>query len=275
MDALALPVLADSGLGDVTVGQGVAAGTVLAVGVALAVLLRLAVTRAFRGDDSSPSAALLIARFVQLLIVAAAVLYAMTSLGVRISPLLGALGIGGIAVALAVQSVLANAIASVILQVRRPFRRGDQVQSNDLEGIVLDVNLRTVQLRTFDGNDVLIPAAQVLESPITNFTRRPSRRTTLEVGVDYATDLEAARAVLLGAVAGVAGVFPEPPPEAWVTAFGDNAITVALRWWHDPANAVLWRVRSDVAIAVKRDLDAAGMVIAFPQRVVHLAPAES
>ena len=84
--------------------------------------------------DSSPGASMLVARFVQLLVVAGAVVYALTTLGIRITPLLGALGIGGLAVALAVQSVLTNAVASIILQVRRPFRVGDQIASNDLEG---------------------------------------------------------------------------------------------------------------------------------------------
>ncbi len=193
-------------------------------------------------------------------------------MGLEVTPLLGALGIGGIAVALAVQSVLANAIASIILQVRRPFRRGDQIATNDLEGRVVDVNLRTVRLVTFDGNDVVVPAAKVLESPITNYTRGEARRTDLVVGVDYETDLDAARDVMIRAAAGVTDVLDQPAPEAWVHEFGDSTINVTVRFWHHSPNAVLWRVRSEVAVALKRELDAAGMVIAFPQRVLHLAP---
>ncbi len=254
----------------VSAGQVLSAAAVLLGGIGLALLVRLLVTRAFQGPDSSPGAALMIARFVQILVVAAALVYALNALGVRLTPVLGALGIGGIALALAIQPALANAIASVVLQIRRPFRRGDQIATLDLDGTVQEVNLRTVLLRTFDGNDVLIPSSQVLENPITNFTRLASRRTSLEVGMAYDTDLEAARDVLLAAMATVEGVHATPAPEAWVREFSDSAITLSLRYWHDAPNDVLWRVRHEVAVAVKRALDAEGMVIAFPQQVVYL-----
>ncbi len=255
-----------------TLTQVLFASGVLVVGLVAATLLRLLIVRAFRGPDSEPDAALLVARFLQVLLLAGVILYVLTLLGIEVTPLLGALGIGGIAVALAVQSVLANAIASIILQVRRPFRRGDQIATNDLEGRVVDVNLRTVRLITFDGNDIVIPASSVLDSPITNYTRREARRSELVVGVDYASDLDAAREVMMGAAAAIEGVHEAPAPEAWVFEFADSTINVALRFWHNAPNDVLWRVRSEVAVAVKRALDAEGIVIAFPQRVLHLTP---
>ncbi len=86
-------------------------------------------------------------------------------LGVRLGPLFGALGIGGLAIAFAAQSILANFLASIILQTRRPFRRGDQVTTNDCEGVVEDVNFRTVRLRTYAGERVLSFASQLEDSP--------------------------------------------------------------------------------------------------------------
>ena len=246
---------------------------VLLVGVLLALVVRRLVLRGFSGTDSTPGAASLVARLIQLVIVSGVVIYVLNILGIRIAPLLGALGIGGIALALAVQSVLTNAVASVLLQVRRPFKRGDQIVTNDIEGTVVDVDLRTVRVLTFDGNDVLVPAATVLDNPITNFTKRRSQRTELDIGLAYETDLVAAQRVLLHATAGVEGVHPEPVPEAWVYEFGESTINVALRYWHDARVAVMWRTRSDVAMAVKRALDEAGFVIEFPQRVVTVKPA--
>ncbi len=259
-------------LTSITWSQVLVATAVLSGGVLVAVLLRLAIMRAFRGPDSAPSAALLLARFLQVILVSTAVVYVLTTLGIEITPLLGALGIGGIAVALAVQSVLSNAIASVLLQIRRPFRRGDQIATNGLEGRVLEVNFRTVRLITFDGNDVLLPSSMVLDTPITNYTNRPHRRTALVVGVDYDTELEPALQVLRDVTAGVHGVVDEPAPEAWVYEFAESTINIEVRFWHGATNAERWRVRNDVAVAIKTALDADGIVIAFPQRVVHLGP---
>ncbi|WP_162891182.1 mechanosensitive ion channel family protein [Aeromicrobium sp. A1-2] len=259
----------------ISLTQIVTALVVLAVGIGLALAVHRLVVRRFRGSDSSPGAARLIARLIQLVIIAAALIYVLNTLGVRITPLLGALGIGGIALALAVQSMLSNAVASVLLQVRRPFRIGDQIVTNDIAGKVLDIDLRTVRLLTFDGNDMLVPAAMVLDAPITNWTRRATRRTQLDVGVDYATDLELACRTILEAMNSVPGVQTEPAPEAWVFEFGDSTINIAARFWHEAPVATMWQVRSEVAVGIKAALDAEGIEIAFPQRVLHIVPPDS
>lgn len=256
----------------ISLTQIVVALGVLAVGVGLALAVHLLVVRAFRGSDSSPGAANLIARLIQLVIIAAALIYVLNTLGVRITPLLGALGIGGIALALAVQSVLSNAVASVLLQVRRPFKVGDQIVTNDIDGKVLAVDLRTVRLLTFDGNDVLVPAAMVLDAPITNWTKRATRRTQLVVGVNYDTDLDLARHTMITAMESVSGLQPHPAPEAWVYEFGDSTINIAARFWHEAPMATMWQVRSEAAVAIKAALDAQNIEIAFPQRVLHFAP---
>jgi small-conductance mechanosensitive channel len=173
--------------------------------------------------------------------------------------------------AFAGQNILANFLASIIIQLRHPFRRGDQVEAGGCEGTVDDVNFRTVVLRTFDGQRVMVPCSQVLTQPIVNHTTLGRRRTTVSVGVAYDADLDQARAVLLDALRHAEGVLDRPPPEAWVESFGDSGIQIALRFWHAPDIASLWRVRNGVTIAAKRALDGAGIAIPFPQRVVHLA----
>ena len=85
--------------------------------------------------------------------------------------------------------MLSNIAAGVILQVSRPFRRGDQITTGNYQGTIRDVNLRATSLRTFDGRDVYLPNRMVLSDAIVNRTRTPSIRTTLDIGVDYETDL--------------------------------------------------------------------------------------
>ncbi len=253
-----------------TVADWVTAGGVFVLGIVAGRVLRSLLTRRIGRDDADPPAASLVGRFGGYLLVLAGLVYALAILDVRLGPLLGAIGIGGIAVALAAQSILSNFLASIILQVRRPFRRGDQVCTNDCEGEVEEVNFRTVVLRTYDGERVLVPCAEVLDSPIVNYTVRGRRRTTLEVSVAYRTDLAKARAVLERAVRSVDGVLAKPSPEALVESFGESGINFAVRYWHAPDIVTVWRVRSLVAMAVKRALDDAGIEIPFPQRVVHV-----
>ena len=274
---LLLPPLAADGDDDsfltdeVTLPEVLEAGAVFLVAVLMAVVLRRLLVRTVDREASSHLGRVL-GRFLSVVVVGVGLVYALDVVGVRIGPLLGALGVGGIALAFAAQDILQNLIAGVVLQIRHPFRIGDQIASNDYEGHVDDINLRTVELTTYDGLTVYLPNAEVLKNPIVNYTRTPVSRTELIVGVAYDTDLERARQVFVEACTATEGVREHPVPEAWVFEFGDSSINVAVRYWHAADIASRWRVRSAVAISVKRALDEAGMTIPFPQRTLWFGP---
>jgi small conductance mechanosensitive channel len=249
------------------------AGVVVVAGLVAAHLLRRALQRRLHAEEFGHQAVVVAGRFARLVVVGAALFYALSLLGIQLGPLIGAVGIGGIAVALAAQSMLADLIASILLQTRRPFRRGDQIETNDHHGRVEDVNFRTVVLRSYDGQRVFLPASKVLNAPIVNYTVIGRRRTKLTIGLSYDADLEDAAARLLEAVGPVEGVHSRPAPEVNVTEFGESSVNVELLYWHAPDQATTRRVRSAVAIAVKGALDEAGIDIPFPQRVVRFADA--
>ena len=247
----------------------VQASVVFLLGLALATVLRRLLVRAI-DREGDRHIGRVVGRFLSLVVAAVAAVYALDLLGVRIGPLIGALGVGGIAIAFAAQDILQNFIAGVLLQVRHPFRLGDQIGSGDHEGVVEDVNLRTTVLNTYDGLVVYLPNAEVLKNPIINYTRTPVSRTSLTVGLPYDTDLERARHVLLDGCRAADGVREAPAPEVWVEEFAESSINVAVRYWHPADIASRWRVRSAVAVSLKAALDEAGITIPFPQRVLHL-----
>lgn len=258
-------------LGGLTVGDWIQAAAIVVGALVVATIVRRLAARLVNDDDGSPGIAAFVGRIVATVVAIVGFVYALNALGVRLAPLLGALGIGGLALAFAAQQILANVFASILLQTRRPFRRGDQITTGEVEGTVEDVNLRAVVLRTYDGERVYVPCSQVLDNPIVNHTARGTRRTTLTVGVSYGADLDEVRASLLTAVAQVEDVRDVPAPEVWVEAFGESSIDLAVRYWHPPDIASTWRVRSEVATEVKRTLDRIGVEIPFPQRVITMA----
>ncbi len=255
--------------------QWLTAGIVVAVAVVAGRLLRTVVERLVQRGDTPSLGARLVARIVMYAVLVFGFVYALSALDVPLAPLFGALGLAGIALAFALQDVLGNFMAGVILMVRRPFEVGDQIETVDHEGVVEDIRLRAVRLRTFDGTTVYIPNASVLDNPIVNYTERGARRTTFDIGVSYEADLDEAQQVILDTVRAVDGVHGDPVPEAYVRQMGDSSIDFAVRYWHDPQIARLWQVRDEVARAVKRRFDSAGIEIPFPQRVLHLATADA
>jgi small conductance mechanosensitive channel len=251
----------------ITWQEAVQASVVFVLGIVLAVVVRRVMVRAI-DREGSRHIGRVVGRFVSVVIGVVGAVYALGMVGVRIGPLLGALGVGGIAIAFAAQDILQNFIAGVLLQVRHPFRVGDQIGSGDHEGVVDDVNLRTTVLRTYDGLVVYLPNAEVLKNPIINYTQTPVSRTSLTVGLPYDVDLQRARQVLLDACRDTDEVQASPPPEVWVEEFAESSINVAVRYWHPADIASRWRVRSAVAVSLKTALDAAGISIPFPQRVL-------
>jgi small-conductance mechanosensitive channel len=176
MDAMTLPIAAaedDSRTiveDAVTVPEGIQAAVVFVAAILLAVLVRRLLVRAL-DRDADRHAGLMVGRFLSIVVVAVGLVSAPDVMGVRIGPSLGALGVGGIALAFAAQDLLSNFVAGILLQIRRPFRVGEQISSNDHEVTVNDVNLRTTVLRTYDGLVVHLPNAEVLKHPIVNYTR--------------------------------------------------------------------------------------------------------
>lgn len=219
----------------------------------------------------------LLGRLVALAIFAVGFVYALNQVGVSIAPLLGILGLLGLALAFAFQEILENFIAGILMSLRRPLTTGDQVTTAGHSGIVEDINLRSVEIKTYSGERVYVPNAMVWKDVIVNHTELGPRRTTLDVGVDYDADLGKATSTILDAVDRVDEVLTEPAAEAFVHGFGSSSIDIAIRFWHEPEKAVEWRVRDAVAKEVKKALDDVGIGIPFPQRVVTFvnAPADA
>lgn len=256
-------------LDGVTTDDWIRAGLIFLAAIAVSRLIQFAVTRLISDENGSAVAFRLIGRAVGATVVIVGFVYALSSLGVRLGPVLGALGIGGLALAFGAQSILENFFSSILIQTRRPFHVGDQVEVGEgTEGVVEDINFRVVVVRTFDGERVYVPASSVLTNPIVNVTARGPWRTILSVGVAYGTDLRAAQEVLTEAVLPVEGVLATPPLEVWFEGFGDSSLDFSIRFWHTPEMATRWRVRSDVGMAVNRALDEAGITIPFPQRTM-------
>ncbi|MBT8199530.1 MAG: mechanosensitive ion channel family protein, partial [Acidimicrobiia bacterium] len=235
----------------------------------LALGTRRVVQRLLR-NASNPYVGTLLGRLTAFVVFSIGFVYALNRIGVSIAPLLGIFGLLGLALAFAFQDILENFIAGILMSIRKPFESGDQVTTVGFSGVVEDINLRTIDLRTFAGERVFIPNAMVWKEPIVNHTLLGNRRTTLDIGVGYDADLELATSTIVDAVSTVDGVSSEPAPEAFAHAFGDSGIDIAIRFWHQPAISDEWRVRDGVAKAVKAALDREGIEIPFPQRVVHI-----
>lgn len=247
-------------------GRWLPAVIVLAVGLVVALVARTVTHRLICRHNQV--LARLAARVAAATVVAVALVDALGELGIQVGLVLGALGIGGLALAFAMQDILSNLIAGIILQVRQPFTYQDLVKLDEYEGTVTDITLRAVEMRLLSGEVVTIPSSTVLQNPIENWTRRPTRRLSIDVGVDYDADMDRVADLLVDAMNDVDAVLDDPAPHVAFDSFGDSSINFTVMFWYRSRDD-FHAVRRHAAGSIKRVLDREGIAIPFPVRTVQ------
>ncbi len=195
-------------------------------------------------------------------------------LGYNVASLLAGLGIGGLAVALALQDTLANFFGSVFIFLDHPFRVGDLVKINDAEGTVEQIGFRSTRVRLFGRSVVAIPNKHVADAAIDNWSARNMRRVVQTVGVTYSTTADQMEAL----VADIRGILEadEGVDNEWIavrfTEFGGSSLNLTVIYFTvSPDYLDYLDSMERVNLAVMRALVARDLEIAFPTRTIHVA----
>jgi len=180
-------------------------------------------------------------------------LSALRELGFDLSVLLGAAGIVSVAVGFASQTSASNLISGLFLIVERPFSIGDIIEVNGRSGVVLEVDLLSIKLRTFDNRFVRIPNETVMKSEVVNLTRFEIRRIELTLTVPHTTDLSRVRGVLSELATQTTLVLDEPRAEAMLRGFSPQGTELLLVAWVERRNLIA--VRSDLILQIHQRLN--------------------
>lgn len=190
---------------------------------------------------------------------------------VQIAPLLGALGIGGLAVALALNSSLSNIFSGIQLILDRSVNVGDKVQLDSGEvGVVLDIGLRTTLMRTYDNEVISLPNSQLANARIKNYTRPDS---TIRVGVNFAvaygSDVNEVKGVVSDAISQLDDIMPEPEPQVLFLNMGDFSLDMCARVWVDDYGKQFAK-KLEMTELIYNTLKKSGIEIPFPTRTVYM-----
>lgn len=195
------------------------------------------------------------------------VVLSILKLDTALTSILGTAGIAGLAVGLALQEPIVNIFAGIVMSMRDYYKVGDIVKTNDFFGTISKINLRSTILNTPDGQEVIIPNKDVLQSPLVNYTHSLKRRVDIECGVAYGDDLEGARKIALNAIRESDKIKYDKnlPLELFFTEFGDSSINFQLRFWaHFSTHAEFLSMKSEAIIAIKKAFDSNEVTIPFP-----------
>lgn len=222
------------------------------------------------GMDQSAVSALQTVSFYVLLVIAT--LTALRFVNVPLSMFTFMGGAIAIGVGLGSQSVVNNFISGLVLLAERPIKVGDLIQMDDLYGNVEHIGPRSTVIRTGENLEIIVPNSAFLENNVFNLTLGDSKlRTYVSVGVAYGTSTRELIRLLKRAAVEHGRVLKHPDPFVWFVEFGDNALTFQLHFWLQVRTVTeRMRVESDIRLKVEQLLRDANIVVAFPQRDLHL-----
>lgn len=224
-----------------------------------------------RKKDLDESITLLLSNISNIILILLGIYLAFRQFGINLLPILGGLGVLGLAVGFAAQDILANFISGITLLIDRPFSIGDWIRSDNYEGRVKGLTLRTTRIRTRNNEHVSIPNKDLAGATVINLSRGGPLRIDAPLGVAYKTDIEQAREVLLKVVEGFEEIITRPAPVVAVEGLGDSSINLLIRFWIDPEDIATYpSIRMRLLEAAKKALDDANIEIPFPHMQLHI-----
>jgi len=242
-----------------------------AVVMVLALWISAALERKIiRGTGDDLSMRKMVSNIVRAVLLFIGLLFAMSAVGIdltALSVLGGALGVG---LGFGLQKIAANYVSGFVILAERSLRIGDMVKVDNFDGRITDIRTRYTVIRALNGREAIVPNEMLITQRVENSSLADPRVVvTSTVQVAYGTDVRALQPKLVVAMTGVPRVIAEPGPTVQLSSFAADGMDLTLAFWiRDPENGQ-GQVKSDVNLAVLDVLNAEGVEIPFPQRVVH------
>ena len=192
-----------------------------------------------------------------------------TQLGVESSSLLAVIGSAGLAIGLALQGSLANFAGGILILFFKPFKIGDFISAQGVDGTVKEISIFTTKINTFGNQLAIIPNGQLSNNNIINYNAEETRRDKIDIGIGYSSNIKKAKDILLEICQEKTTILKDPEPQVFVGELGDSSVNLTLRFW--AKNEDFWEAHFFVMEELKSRFDKANIEIPFPQRVIHKA----
>lgn len=256
----------------ITVGQITEVFLLLLFGYLGSRLVGYILGKRLAGTKLRPDVIYVLKRIAFFVILILVVITALGLLGIPLTAFAFATGALAIGVGFGAQNIINNFISGWILMVERPIRIGDFIEIDSARGVIENIGNRSTRIRRTDGVHLLVPNSLLLERTVVNWTLVDlETRTTVRVGVAYGSPVRLVADLILQAVKEQSEAKEKPAPSVIFDDFGDNALAFDAYFWCDAGSERFLReIRSAIRFRISELFEENGIVIAFPQRDVHL-----
>ncbi|MDP1537367.1 MAG: mechanosensitive ion channel [Burkholderiales bacterium] len=232
---------------------------------------RVTESRLMRATSLQINLRVMFAKLIQILLLLAAFLIALPSVGIDLTVLSVFGGMLGVGIGFGLQKIAANYISGFIILLDRSVSIGDLITIGEHTGTLTKMTARYVVVRSLGGLEAIIPNETIITSTVLNHSFSDRKvRIGLPIQVAYATDLDAARELMVNIAKNHPRVLKDPAPGALITAFADSGINLELGVWIEDPDQGLGGLRSDLYAEIWRAFRQQGIEIPFPQREVRV-----
>lgn len=242
----------------------------LIIGIPVIKLVLKIISRLIK-DKLSLQSEVLIGRTVKYVLYLILLVMVLNEFGFKISALLGAAGIFGVAIGFASQTSVSNIISGIFLISEKPFMIGDVVEVAGNLGSIESIDLLSIKLKTFDGRYVRIPNETMIKNDVINLTRYDIRRAQFVVRVAYKEDVRKVLEILKDIAENMPDALKDPAPLIQLDGFGDSSIDINFGVW--TATSKVIDMKTQLMLAVKERFDKEGIEIPFPHISIYAGEA--
>jgi len=255
-----------------TVGQFILLALLLVVGYGVSKLLENLFRKRLAKTQLRPQAIQTLQRVFFYLLIIGVIFAALSLLNVPLTSFAFLTGAVAIGIGFGAQNIVNNFISGWILMMEQPVQIGDFVEIDQFTGVVERIGNRSTRIRRTDGVHLLVPNSQMLERVVVNWTLIDNNiRTVVRVGVAYGSDARRVAELIEKAVTAQTDILSEPPPRIIFEDFGDNALIFdAVFWCAVGGEKELRQIRSNIRFMISDLFATENIVIAYPQRDVHI-----
>jgi len=241
---------------------------VYVIGMWIARIVRGVVRKALGRAKAEPMLASFVANIVHIGLIVFVVILVLGTLGIPTTGFAAIIAAAGFAIGFALQGSLGNFASGVMILIFKPFQPGDYIEGAGHGGSVEDVGIFMTILKTPDNKKIIVPNGELTASSLVNYSANPTRRIDMVFGIGYDDDIDEARGVLRRLVEADERILKDPEPQIAVLELGDSSVNFVCRPWVHSSD--YWPVKFELTEKVKKEFDAVGISIPYPQRDVHL-----
>lgn len=251
----------------------IAAIAILIIGRIVAGVLKRVVMNMLKKGKTDAAIISFVGSLVYAGIMIFTILAALSKFGIQTASFVAILGAAGFAIGFAMQGSLSSFAAGVLLLVFRPIKVGDFVEVAGVAGSVKEIKLFNTIVATPDNVKIYVPNSKINGDIIKNYAGFDERRIDMVVGIGYGAPIDKAYEIMKQIVAADSRILAEPAVQIAVAELADSSVNFVLRPWVKKED--YWGVKFDVTEKIKKEFDAAGIEIPFPQTDVHLYKADT